>query len=642
MAWAAEPPRVRSAQRVQSVQSARSSVPSQANSETGSVQGTLYKLNDIFNRRMKLSVVAAILISTVLALLDTAAISLILPLVDLVSGAGEDSDVLRRVSSLLGDPDRERLASILAVAVVSLFVVKDLGSIYYLWWLAGFKSVERVKLQSRMLRHFVNSPYTSISRRSSSDMLRTLNEAVTQVFGTAVYALMNMITNVISIAAIVAALAIAAPLPTMAVLLYFGLAASLYFYVIKPIARRAGLASARAARDGYTTALAALGGIKELSLRDSQEYFVQRFREASLRGAYAGRTAEVLGGLPRFILEILFIIAIGLFFVSGAATGGGSTVGLLSLFVAGGFRVLPAITGLLGSLSAFRFGRSFLDIVHDEVSESRRIEARAEQQGSTLPFTHSIRIEDLSFRYPAGERNVLDSVNLEIPHGSSFAFVGSSGAGKTTLADLILGLHDPTTGRITVDDVDIAGKKRRWQRNVGYVAQDIFLLDASLAENIAFDQDANDIDQEQLSRAISQAQLDDLVAELPQGVNTPLGERGTRLSGGQRQRVGIARALYRRPKLLVLDEATAALDNETEHRITQTVAQLHEEVTVVIIAHRLSTIKHCDQVAFLKAGRVEAVGTFMDLVERSPDFAELVRLASLTVPGAEKPLEVER
>lgn len=583
---------------------------------------------------MKLSVLTALLVSTALALLDTAAITLILPLVDLLTGSSTDSGLITQISGLFGDPDPQRLTLILAVTVVALFIIKDVGSIVYSWWFAGFKSLERVKLQTRLLSHFLYSPYTTISRRSSSDMLRILNEAVAQVFGSAVYGLMSMITNVTSILAIIFALMIAAPLPTLAVVIYFGIAAVLYFNVIKPIASRSGIASARASMDGYTTALAALGGLKELNIRDTQPFFVERYRDASLRGALAGRTAEFLGGLPRYILEILFIIAVGLFFVLGADQTSRSTVGLLSLFVAGGFRVLPSINGLLGNLAQFRFGRPYLDIVHAEVMESRRVEATRKPAGPPLKFAEEIRIDDLTFRYPSGDRDVLSNVSLTIPHRTSFALVGSSGAGKTTLADLILGLHDPTGGRIAVDSVDIANHKRRWQKNVGYVAQDIFLLDGTLAENIAFDQHREDIDEVLLSKTVAQAQLDELVAELPQGVDTQLGERGTRLSGGQKQRVGIARSLYRQPKLLVLDEATAALDNETERRITQTIAALQDQMTVIIIAHRLSTIKHCDQIAFLKAGRVEAVGTFHELLRASGDFAELVRLASLTQPGA--------
>lgn len=595
-----------------------------------SVSRILRMLRDIFDRRMKISLVGAVLASVVIAVMDMLAISLILPLVDLAAGNSADSDAIRLVSGILGDPEPETLLRILAAAVVGLFILKDLGAIGYAWWLSGFKVFERVKLQNRMLRHFLASPYTFVSRRSSSELIRVINDAVTQVFGTVVFGLMGLVSNVISIVAIVVALAIAAPTPTLAVLAYFGLASLAYFTVIKPIAARAGGESARAARDSWGAAFAALGGIKEIKVRNSQAFFVDRFREAAIRGAHAGRTAEILGGLPRYLLEILFILAVGVFLMLGSAEfAAGSTLGVLSLFVAAGFRVLPSITGLLGNLSNFRFGAPFLGILHTEVLAARQIEAVAEAPGPPLPFTRSLTLDDVSFRYPGGSHDVVSHASFTIPHGSSLALVGGSGAGKTTLADLILGLHDPGSGRILVDGVDIAGRKSRWQRQLGYVPQEIFFLDATLAENVAFDVPQDQIDPARLSRAIRQAQLEGLVAELPDGVHTILGERGSRLSGGQRQRVGIARALYREPGLLLLDEATAALDNETEHRITQAIAALHGEITVIIIAHRLSTVRHCDQLVFLKDGRIEAVGTFEEVRDSNADFAELVRLGTL-------------
>lgn len=591
---------------------------------------TLTKLNDIFDRRMKVSVILATFASILIALLDTLAITLILPVVEIATGSTSQSGAAGVLSDLLGDPDPGRLLNALVIAVVSLFILKDLGALAFNWWLTGFKAIERVRLQSRILRHFLTSPYTVISRRSSSDLIRAINDAVSQVFGTAVFGLMGLVSNTASILAIMTALLLTAPLPTLGVLVYFGVTSGLYFLLVKPIAIRAGHTAAESSQAAWRTALAALGGIKEVNLRGSEAFFVGRYRAASMRGAQSGRVAEFLSGLPRYILEILFIIAVGLFLLFGTnAQAGGSTLGVLSLFVAAGFRVLPSITALLHNLTQFRYGAPFLEIVHTEVLAARRTEGVAEATGPALEFRERMDIENVSFRYPDGTADVLTDIDFRIPHGSSVALVGGSGAGKTTLADLVLGLHDPTGGRIRVDGVDIADRKRQWQANAGYVAQDIFLLDATLAENIAFDQNRRDIDEQLLLASIRQAQLEELVADLPRGVDTQLGERGTRLSGGQKQRVGIARALYRRPALLVLDEATAALDNETEHRITQTIAALHGQVTVIVVAHRLSTIRHCDMIAFLKEGRLEALGTFEQLERTNADFAHLVRLASL-------------
>jgi ABC-type multidrug transport system fused ATPase/permease subunit len=303
-------------------------------------------------------------------------------------------------------------------------------------------------------------------------------------------------------------------------------------------------------------------------------------------------------------------------------------VGLVALFVAAGFRVLPSVSALLASASNVRVGVVFVDLVHAEIVAART-SVPVDRGAAPLPFGDVLHVEDVSFRYPESNVDALTGVTLSVPRGTTTALVGGSGAGKTTLVDIILGLHSPTAGRVSVDGNDIRERLAGWQRNLAYVPQEVYILDATLAENIAFDQDRDAIDEQRLARSVDRAQLRGLVSSLPHGVDTPVGEKGTRLSGGQRQRIGIARALYREPEMLVLDEATSALDNETEHRIGQTLAALRGEITVLIVAHRLSTVRDADQIVFLSEGTVQAAGTFSEVRERSPEFARMVELGSL-------------
>ncbi|WP_246069919.1 ABC transporter ATP-binding protein [Humibacillus xanthopallidus] len=590
------------------------------------------QLNDIFERRTKQKLAAASLGQVVVAMLDTLAVALVLPLVDLATGASMTSGAVGVVSNLFGNPDRATLTLILTGAVVALFVLKDLGSLAFAWWMTGFNFRERVKVSSRLLEHFLVSPFTTMSRRSTAELVRTMNDSVSQVFNFTVGGLMSLLSSTIAILAIVVALLVVAPVPTLVVVAYFGTAALIYNKVVKPRAARAGEAMNEATVGAWRTAFAALGGIKELHIRGTQEHFVRNYRDMSFKASDAGRVASFLGALPKYILEILFILAVGLIMVlAGAASAGdaGSVVGLLALFVAAGFRVLPSVTGLLSSITSIRVGAAALGLVHTEVLEAKAFQLTPERDGPALPFTDRLVLEQVSFRYPDSDVDVLKSVDLEVPRGSSIAVVGGSGAGKTTLVDVILALHDPTSGTVSVDGTDISQSKRRWQHNIGYVPQDVYMLEGTLAENIAFDKDRADIDETQLWGAIQQAQLESLVGELANGVDTPLGERGTRLSGGQRQRVGIARALYRDPALLVLDEATSALDNETEHRISETIKGLHGDITVIIVAHRLSTVRDADQIVFLKDGRVETTGTFGEVRDANAEFARLVELGSL-------------
>jgi ABC-type multidrug transport system fused ATPase/permease subunit len=240
-------------------------------------------------------------------------------------------------------------------------------------------------------------------------------------------------------------------------------------------------------------------------------------------------------------------------------------------------------------------------------------------------------LEHLSFRYSGTERDVLDDIELRVPAGSTVALVGSSGAGKSTLADVLMGLHRPTAGRVAVDGVNIRTDIVAWQRSIGMVPQDVYILDATLRANVAFGEAPDAVNERRLAAALTRAQLDNLVNDLPNGVDTIVGERGGRLSGGQRQRIGIARALYLEPSVLVLDEATSALDSETERQITDTIESLHGQMTVVVIAHRLSTVRKCDILLYLEQGRIAAAGTFESVAAESPAFARLVKLGSLDV-----------
>jgi ABC-type multidrug transport system fused ATPase/permease subunit len=595
------------------------------------VPGLLGKLSDLLDRRTRFTLAVATGGTVVIAVLDTVAVALVLPLVNLATGSSEGSRAVGLVSDVFGSPDDQTLTIELTACVVALFIAKDLGAMAFAWWMSGFVFAERVRTSARILRHFLTSPYTQVSRRSSAELLRTMDFAVMQVFNFTVNGLMYAFSSAVSILAVAVALLVVSPIPTLVVVAYFGCAGLIFLRVIKPRAAAASEVMADASLAGWRTAFAALGGIKELQIRGTQEHFVQNFEQAQLRGAYAGRTAAFLAGLPKYLLEILFIVAVGLILlvnVAGSSGDARGSVGLVALFVAAGFRVLPSVSALLTSASNVRVGTVFVDLVHEEILAARR-STHVHRTSAALPFGEAVRVEDVTFRYPESNVDALTGVTFSVPRGTTTALVGGSGAGKTTLVDVILGLHSPSSGRVCVDGTDIKDRLEGWQRNLAYVPQEVYILDATLAENIAFDQDRDEIDEQRLARCVEKAQLGGLVATLPQGMDTPVGEKGTRLSGGQRQRIGIARALYREPEMLVLDEATSALDNETEHRIGQTLAALRGEITVVIVAHRLSTVRDADQIVFLGDGRVQATGTFSEVREQSPEFARMVELGSL-------------
>ena len=594
------------------------------------------KLADILEPRNRVRLVLAMVGSVVVATLDTLAIGLVLPLVDVATGRGTTSGAVAVAARMLGTDDPQRLTTILACTVVSLFVLKNLGSLAFNWWLLGFVFFERVRTSARILSYYLTAPYTTVSRRSGAELMRTMDASVLQVFTMTINGVMTAFASLVSIGAVVAALVLVAPLPTVALIAYFALAAALYLRLVKPRATAAGRAMNDASVAGWKAAFAALGALKEVNLRGAQEVFVDAYREAQLAGSRAGRVAAVLGSLPRYILEVLFILAIGVVLTAGALNGSGGSagpLGVLAVFVAAGFRLLPSITGFVGSISNIRVGADSVDIVRAEVLRAREHPAEQLDDGPPLPFRHTLELRDVTFRYPASDRDVLVDVSLSMPFGTSLAVVGGSGAGKTTLVDLVLGLHQPVSGSVLVDGVDIAGCQPRWRQNLGYVPQETYVLDASLLQNVSFEVSSADVDEARATEAVDRAQLRDLVDSLPDGLHSPVGERGGFLSGGQRQRLGIARALYRCPRLLVLDEATSALDNETEHEISRAIKALAGSVSVIVVAHRLSTVRDVDRIVFLKEGRVASAGTFEELRATDPDFERLVALGTLDGPA---------
>lgn len=593
------------------------------------------RLGALFDKPTKVRFIFAMVVSLILALLDTVAVLLMLPLVDLATGVPPTTGLEIGLKHFFGDPPIKGLVVYVAILTIGLFVLKDIGAMAFNWWSGGFTGRTQVATSVQIMRHYLASPYTEISRRSSAELMRTMNDAVGRVYGNVVNGLMQLAIQGLTMVGIAAALLISAPIPTAALIVYLGIASFLYLKVMKPKARQAGIAAAEASKAGYRAAFEALGGIKETQVRGSEEVFASRYEEASKQSVRPSQVAGFINAAPKYLVEMLFIIAVGVLLVSTVATkepgsAGGTVVGLLATFVAGGFRALPAVTAVLASLSIFRVGLPYLDLVEAEMKDVAAERAKAPTGPATrMPFAREIAVDDVHFSYPGAPRAALDGVSVTLPYGSSLALAGSSGAGKTTLVDTLLGLHSPETGSITVDGRSIDADPRAWQANIGYVPQEVFILDATLAENIAFDETHDQVDTDRLASAIAHAQLDDVVANLPDGVNTYIGERGSRLSGGQRQRVGIARALYRNPTMLVLDEATSALDNETEHRITQAINGLRGTVTVVIVAHRLSTARHADQLAFMADGKIVTTGTFEEVRDQNADFARLVELGTL-------------
>ncbi len=588
--------------------------------------GVLLRISGAAPRRWVITTVAA---SVALAALDMAGVAAMIPLMQLITTGAADGAVLSWTAGVLGTDSLSVMIPVISGFVVLAFLVKTAGSLVFRWWLLGRTNRVTALAAAELMNRYVLAPYAAHRTRSLSVLYRNVNDATNQA-ASVLLALVTLCSDVLVLVAIMLVLALASPLVTLFAATLFG---ALVFGVQRMLRKRQlrlGEEAAEAGLEAWQALLPGLEGFRETRLTSSASTFVGRFRSARVRGAHIGREIGFISDVPRYLLEVVFIVAVagiaGLLFLLGQ---GNEIIAVLGLFAAASMRALPTMNRVSASVAIMRAGQAGLRIVVDAMSELDSEGMHDEVARSVTPFSGDIVLSDVSFAYADGETAVIEDLSLIIRENQTTAFTGGSGAGKTTLVDLVLGLLSPQQGRISCGGRDIEDDLASWYAGIGVVPQDVFLLNATLLENITFGEAAEKIDLARVHDAVSQAELTDVIATLADGLETIVGDRGLRLSGGQRQRVGLARALYRRPKLLVLDEATSALDNATEHRIAETLNSLRGQMTIVIVAHRLSTVRSVDHLVHLREGRIAAQGTFDGVRAQDSEFARLVELGRL-------------
>ncbi len=573
--------------------------------------------------------------SVVVAGLEIVGLGLVLPLLELLtssSGSSTSGTGVQFLSDLLGNPSQGTLEAVLAVLVIASFALRTLLTIALRWWTLGFTLQSEANLEARLLDLYLRAPYRYHLRRNSAELVRTLQSAVSEAFTRSVGPSVSVATEGAVIIGITIVLLVLQPLIALGTAVYFLVIILVYQRIINRRAHVLGYEFQRLNAESFKAIQQSLGGVKEVIVRNRQPFFVDRLSRFKHESAHVERRFQFYAELPRQYLETAFILGGGFLALMLTISGENDAIAVLGLFIAAGFRLLPTLYRFVSAGTTFRTGLASVDIVCADVAELEAAQEEERPKGTPTPvepLREALTVESVSFAYEGSERPVLDDVSLTVHRGESVAVVGTSGAGKSTLIDLLLGLHHPRSGRIAVDGVDIDDDLEGWRNQIGLVPQDVYLLDASLRENVAFGVPEAEIDDELVNEAIQQAQLESFVAGLPDGLETVTGERGVRISGGQRQRLGIARAFYTQPKVLILDEATSSLDNATEAELAATINELHGKLTMIVIAHRLSTVKNSDRVFLLEHGRLTASGTFEELVATSPAFAELAELARL-------------
>jgi ATP-binding cassette, subfamily B, bacterial PglK len=484
-------------------------------------------------------------------------------------------------------------------------------------------------ISSRLLSTYLRQPYTWFLERNSSEIGKNVLSEVDGIVGRVISPALRLIANILLVLSILGFLLSVDPLVTLFSGGVLGLGYTLIYIWLRGGLRRAGDDMVEALSQRFRIAQEATGGIKDVKVLGMEGRYLDAYSGAAFRSARATARIGMMSEMPRFALEALsFGTLLSLILVLLLRSGGdiSDIVPMLGVIAYSTMRLLPSLQQIYFALSAIRGATTALDLIVADYALVQALPPAAGQDVTPLPLVRQLELSEVSFAYPTASRAAVHALSLTIPARTTVGIVGGTGAGKTTLVDLILGLLTPDAGEIRVDGTVVADKTvAAWQKTLGYVPQAIFLTDDSVAANIAFGVPKDDIDMAAVERAARTAALHDFVmSELPQGYQTLVGERGVRLSGGQRQRIGIARALYRDPTMLIMDEATSALDNITERVVMDAVQRIRADKTIILIAHRLSTVRTCDTIFLMEHGRVLAQGTYDELLAGNEVFRRMV------------------
>ena len=563
-----------------------------------------------------------------MAILDMVGIASIMPFMSVLSNPDVvvSNQYLAAVYRGMNFTSAESFLAFLGLSVFLLLLFSTAFKALTTYSLLRFSQMREYSISRRLVSGYLHQPYEWFLNRHSADLGKTVLSEVGQVINGSVVPMMQLIAQSAVALAIVCLLIVANPAVAASMVIGLGAVYGTIYISSRRYLSRIGTDRVRANRQRYQVTHEAFGGIKDVKIAGLEGALLKRFDAPAERYASCQTASQVVAQLPRYALEVVaFGGMLSLAVYAIRLPGGlGAALPLIALYGLAGFRLLPALQQIYAHLTRIRFSGPALDRLHTDVSALPPFaEVANESVANKVPaLVDGLALVDVTYRYPNAQREALHGFRMEVPAHSIVGLVGTTGSGKTTAVDILLGLLSPQSGQLVVDGVPVSpGNLRAWQRMVGYVPQQVFLTDDTVAANIAFGVPADDIDHAAVERAGRVANLHEFVStQLPQGYLTAIGERGVRLSGGQRQRIGIARALYHDPEVLVLDEATSALDNLTEQAVMEAVNNLGHRKTIVLIAHRLSTVRECDKIFILEDGKLVDRGGYVELLERNARF----------------------
>jgi ATP-binding cassette subfamily C protein len=538
--------------------------------------------------------------------LEILGIGLIIPVVALLSQPdfSDSTPFFRIAHEWLGSPEPRVFILWALGGLLGIFIIKNAFLFLSIYWQTRILFNYQARLSGELMKGYLNRPYSFHVQHPTAELLQKINGEVAVLVGNVFGPILWIISESLIVLGLLALAIWVNPLGALVAMGGLGITFLAYYHLFKARVEIWGNRTQQHAQGMYEQLQHAFGGIKEVKIFGRESFFSGAFTCHAEGYVQNARRHGFLSQSSRQVIEIL-VISVLLVSVMMLVKDGESMndiVPILAFYAAASFRLMPSVQRLLSNANNIRFGARSLRLLRPDLLFARaQSKSRTESSGKVL-LRDELVLRNVTFRYPGGHEDVLRDINLNIPCGSMVGFQGQSGAGKTTLVDVILGLLEPDQGQVSVDGVSIHENISGWQSNIGYVPQSIFLIDETLRRNVAFGLEEKEIDNDRVAEVLSQAQLEDFVKSRPEGIETVVGERGVRLSGGQRQRIGIARALYHDPDILVLDEATASLDLDTEAEFIKAVESLKNQKTVLMISHRLSTLAECDSKYHLESG----------------------------------------
>lgn len=571
----------------------------------------------LFNRSEKKKLIFLFIMMILAALLETVGIGLIVPFVAIITNPNiiKEQPILSFIFNELNFNSTTSFIIFSTGFLLALFIFKNLYLLLFHYAQNKVILNQQVKLSRNLFKDYLTKPYTFHLQRNTADLLRNVNEEVPKIFQGIIMSSFQLFTEILVIICILLLLIVSAPVPTIVSSLLLIGNVLLFFKFFRNKISDIGKEQHKINGTLIKWINQGLGASKEIKVSGKESFFIDAYTDQNQVKAKNSLYIKMLDQVPRYSIETLLVSVVLITMVIIIIQGNNTTnlISTMSLFAMAAFRLMPSINRVVAMISSIRYCQPALNVIYEDmynnIGKNSHIEMPTSFGSNSYynekkAFIDSIVLNKIYFRYPNQKDYSVKDVSLTIPIGKSVALIGESGAGKTTIVDIILGLLSPDKGQVLVDGKKLYEQKVIWQKKIGYIPQNIFLTDDSISNNIAFGIEKNEISEAAVWKALEQAQLRDFVESLPNKLETEVGERGVRLSGGQRQRIGIARALYNNPEIIFMDEATSALDNETEKEIMKSIDNLKGEKTIIIIAHRLSTIENCDLVFKISKGKL--------------------------------------